>query len=247
MKTVLAVQLLSLLLSGPQLERTMSMEYYQNLELSNSFYEIEDRASFAEVDQILEEERIYQEHLKALEEQIQRDYELMEEKKRQEEAARLEEERKASIVREYNIYSNVYITSNLTSSELGQALINTDLAGLEDYFIEAEKQYGINAVFLTAIAALESGWGSSDYARQRNNLFGYGAYDSNPDNALYFSSKQDGILKVAEKITTNYLTSSGKYYNGSTPVGVNVKYCSQDSWSSKVVSLMNKIMDSVPY
>lgn len=47
--------------------------------------------------------------------------------------------------------------------------------------IQMEKEFGVNAGFLVAVAALESGWGTSRYARENYSLFGYGAYNSNPD------------------------------------------------------------------
>lgn len=175
---------------------------------------------------------------------------LAEEQARQQEIerlARLEEERKANITRTYYTNSNVSQPSNLNSEELEVALEGTGLAGLGQYFITAEETYGVNGVFLTAIAALESGWGTSNYAQQRNNLFGYQANDSNPDNATYFSSKAEAIYLVGRKLSENYLNPNGIYYNGATPSGVNVKYCSSEDWSTKVVSIMNKIMNKVPY
>jgi flagellum-specific peptidoglycan hydrolase FlgJ len=42
-------------------------------------------------------------------------------------------------------------------------------------------------------AALESARGTSDFARNRNNYFGYQAYDSNPDAAASFSSPKQSI------------------------------------------------------
>ena len=58
-----------------------------------------------------------------------------------------------------------------------------------EYFYYAEKQYKINGVFLAAVAVHESGWGTSTIAKNKNNLFGYGAVDSNPYGGAYsFSS-----------------------------------------------------------
>ena len=122
-----------------------------------------------------------------------------------------------------------------------------DFIGLGQYFYEAEQAYGVNSVFLLSIAILESGWGKSTLAQTKNNLFGYQAYDNDPNKAMYFSSKAEAIHTVGSHLAKNYLRSDGKYYNGATPAGVNVMYCSGGEWASKVVSIMNKVMDSVPY
>ena len=55
-------------------------------------------------------------------------------------------------------------------------------------FIQAQNDYGVNALMVFAQACLESRYGTSTYARTRNNLFGLGAFDSNPDNAYRFDS-----------------------------------------------------------
>ena len=47
-------------------------------------------------------------------------------------------------------------------------------------FFEIEQKYNINGVFLASVAIHESGWGTSLIAKDKNNLFGYGAYDSSP-------------------------------------------------------------------
>ena len=202
-------------------------------ELERQRLEEEARLKAEEEARLLAEEQARQEEI-ARQQEIER-------------LARLEEERKANITRTYYTSSNVSQPSNLTPEELEVALEGTGLAGLGQYFITAEETYGVNGVFLTAIAALESGWGTSHYAQQRNNLFGYQANDSNPDNATYFSSKAEAIYLVGRKLSENYLNPNGVYYNGATPSGVNVKYCSSEDWATKVVSIMNKIMNKVPY
>ena len=61
-------------------------------------------------------------------------------------------------------------------------------------FYNIEQKYDINGIFLAAIAIHESGWGTSTIAKNKNNLFGYGAVDSNPYGGAYsFSSYNEGI------------------------------------------------------
>ena len=42
-----------------------------------------------------------------------------------------------------------------------------------------EKKYNINGIFLASMAIHESGWGTSQIAQDKKNLFGYGSYDRN--------------------------------------------------------------------
>ena len=202
----------------------------------------------------VQEELSYRQYLEELEQQIQRDLRLIEEKKQEELRREQEElrqaqekERKEKMVRTYYTSSDVSQPSLLTAEELNIAIEGTGLQGLGQYFYEAEQAYGVNSVFLLSIAILESGWGESPLAQTKNNLFGYQAYDNDPNKAMYFSSKAEAIHTVGSHLAKNYLRSDGKYYNGATPAGVNVMYCSGGEWATKVVSIMNKVMDSVPY
>jgi len=86
---------------------------------------------------------------------------------------------------------------------LEQALFY-DLKPLAGAFVAAEEEYGVSAVLLSSIAALESGWGRSCFAE--NNIFGFGAKS--------FPSKEACIDYVASFIRTHYLTPGGKYFHG---------------------------------
>ena len=79
-----------------------------------------------------------------------------------------------------------------------------------DYFYYVEQEYGINGVFLASIAIHESGWGTSRIALDKNNLFGYQAYDGNAyDSAKKFETYEEGIDLVARVLIKYYLNSSG--------------------------------------
>lgn len=120
-----------------------------------------------------------------------------------------------------------------------------------EYFYYAEKQYNINGVFLAAVAIHESNWGASKIAKDKNNLFGYGASDSSPyNNAKTFSDYAEGIDLLARVFVKYYLnpagtsiyngeTANGKYYNGSTLVAVNKKYASDSNWANSVYKWMS--------
>lgn len=124
-------------------------------------------------------------------------------------------------------------------------------------FYDIEQKYKVNGVFVASIGIHESGWGSSNIASQKKNLFGYGSYDSSPFASSYtFESYQYGIELLAKSLSKYYLnergtaiydgeTAVGSYYNGPTVSGVNVRYASDKEWANKVyntmVALYNKL------
>ena len=120
--------------------------------------------------------------------------------------------------------------SGLSAEELSKGL-KGELSALAKEFVLAEEKYGVNAVFLAAVSALESGWGK--YCFRKNNIFGWSGKD--------FESKAECIDFVASKIAEHYLSESGKYYNGKTVSGVNVCYNGSDFWKKKIPVLMEMI------
>ena len=120
-------------------------------------------------------------------------------------------------------------------------------------FYNAEKKYNINGIFLASIAIHESGWGTSQIAREKNNLFGYGSYDSTPyESSFEFEDYSEGIETVAKSLAKYYLnpsgtiiyggeTAAGWYYNGPTLSGVNTRYASDQSWHTKVYSYIEML------
>lgn len=125
------------------------------------------------------------------------------------------------------------------------------------YFYYAEKQYSINGVFLAAVAIHESGWGGSKIASDKNNLFGYGAYDRSPYESSYqFSNYSEGIDLLARVFVKYYLnpagtkiydgnTATGTYYNGPTVSGVNVKYATDKNWKNGVYNWMKYLYNNL--
>ena len=119
-----------------------------------------------------------------------------------------------------------------------------------EYFYYIEQQYNINGVFVAAIGIHESAWGTSKIAKQKKNLFGYGAYDSNPYNGAYtFNEYSECIDLLARVLVKYYLnpkgtsiyngeTAVGTYYSSPTVSGVNNKYASDKNWANKVYSYM---------
>lgn len=153
--------------------------------------------------------------------------------------------------------------SNLTLEQFQKILSNEKydkkgvMAANAEYFYYAEQQYGLNGVFLAAVAVHESNWGQSKIANDKKNLFGYGASDSNPyGNAGTFATYAEGIDLVARVFVKYYINApgtiiydgteaSGKYHNGSNLSGVNVKYASDKNWANGVYKWMKILYGSL--
>ena len=125
------------------------------------------------------------------------------------------------------------------------------------YFYYIEQQYKINGVFVAAVGIHESAWGTSQIACDKNNLFGYGAYDSNPYHAAYsFSNYSESIDLLARVFVKYYInpkgtsiyggeTAVGTYYNGSTLSGINTKYATDKNWANSVYNHMKYLYNKL--
>ncbi len=131
--------------------------------------------------------------------------------------------------------------SNLTAEELDIMLEGTALHGLGQAFVEAEQKYNVNSLYMLGLACLESGYGTSKYATDRYNLYGFGAYDSNPDLAKRFDGWVDSTMFVASYLQRNYLTEGAIYFHGYTPEGVDVKYASDPMHGEKIISIVERL------
>jgi beta-N-acetylglucosaminidase len=126
-----------------------------------------------------------------------------------------------------------------------------------EYFYYAEKQYKINGIFLAAVAIHESGWGTSTIAKNKYNLFGYGAVDNNPYGGAYsFESYNEGIDMLARVFVKYYLNpdgteiydgniANGKFYSGNTISSVNKKYASDSNWANSVYKWMKYLYNNL--
>jgi beta-N-acetylglucosaminidase len=110
--------------------------------------------------------------------------------------------------------------------------------GLGAAFKEAESRYHINAVILAGIAGNESAWGTSSIARQKNNLFGWRAYTSDPSQAQTFRSKRECILFIAERFWQRWVIEQGRM----TLRQINQNYASDTGWGQKAVDCARGIL-----
>ena len=145
-------------------------------------------------------------------------------------------------------FSNLKSKTNYTAADLNRlySLMGANdsrLAGKGATFKAAEERYGVNALYLVAHSALESAWGRSKIARDKNNFFGISAYDNNPYNAATkFDGVDAGILGAARWINEKYLSKStyparGAYL-GNKAGGMNVNYATAPYWGESIASIM---------
>ncbi len=138
--------------------------------------------------------------------------------------------------------TDLTLPSGENAQTIDAFLDGTALAGLGSAYMQAEQLDHVSARYLVAHSILESGWGTSALARDKNNLFGYGADDSNPyGDAMSFSSFSACILWVANVVKINYLTPGGAYYHGPTLRGMNVDYASDPNWAVKIAAIAQSI------
>ena len=135
--------------------------------------------------------------------------------------------------------------------------VNKVFANNAEYFYYIEKEYNINGIFVAAVGIHESNWGTSTIAKEKNNLFGYGAYDSNPYYGAYqFSNYSECIDLIARVFVKYYLNPKGtsiyggeqavgSYYNGPTLAGVNTKYATDKNWANGVYNHMKYLYNKL--
>lgn len=134
-----------------------------------------------------------------------------------------------------NLDDDVRSKSGLTAEQIDIILKGTILEGRGKDFIIAEFVYDINAHFLLSVSAHETGWWRSNFARNRNNLFGWRAYTHNPQMAMCFDDTTHCILYVAERLQTLYLSPEGKYFRGGTVSAIGKIYATDPEWANKVI------------
>ena len=145
-------------------------------------------------------------------------------------------------------FSNLKSRSNYTAADINRLYSlmganNSKLAGKGATFKAAEQRYGVNALYLVAHSALESAWGRSQIARDKNNFFGIAAYDTTPyTSATKFDDVDSGILGAARWIDRNYLSNTGYpangAYLGNKARGMNVNYATAPYWGESIASIM---------
>jgi len=162
-------------------------------------------------------------------------------------------------VYQYFNYLPFYTKTNYTAAELNNyvkaARPTSPLKDLGKDFKQVEKEMGVNALHLLALAIHEGGWGESAIARDKKNLFGIGAIDSGAyENAVTYTTYEASIRDAADKFLNQYSNHNYWSYHGpqlgNKAVGANVRYASDPYWGQKAAGHMyraDKYLKVKPY
>lgn len=182
--------------------------------------------------------------------------------KEEKKAENVTEKSKQQLLAQLNFNMKLNKPSGLSLGQFKKVLTdkkdtNNIFSDNAEYFYYIEKQYNINGIFVASVGIHESAWGTSKISLQKNNLFGYGAYDSNPYNSAYsFSDYSESIDLVARAFVKYYLNpagtniyggekAKGTYYNGETLTGINKKYATDKNWANAVYSHMKYLYEKL--
>lgn len=145
----------------------------------------------------------------------------------------------------YNYYQFLPLRSktNISVDTLNSYLANVNGSVMKDsgqIFVDAQNKYGINALLLFAMACHESANGTSGYAVNRYNLFGWDAVDANPNQASFFSSVADCVNQQAGINLRGFVDiTDGRFFSsslGNKGSGLNVKYASDPYWGMEIAA-----------
>lgn len=127
---------------------------------------------------------------------------------------------------------NSFLAKNAPSTSI---LLNEGSA-----FINAQNNYGCNAASILCMAIHESGWGDSNIARGKYNLFGWGAFDDATSNATRYSSVEDCVdAQMADNLANYMDVRCSRYFSmslGNKGGGFVLKYASDPYWAEKIAS-----------
>lgn len=149
----------------------------------------------------------------------------------------------------YYMYLPNHSMTKYTADDFNQVIISKGynsksesvMYGEGSSFIASQEKYGVNAMLTFAAALNESASGTSWIAKNKNNLFGHGAYDSCPTEcATTYATVADSILAHAKMTGQGYNDPSDwRYYGshyGNKASGMNVKYATDPYWGEKAAS-----------
>ncbi|QKE56374.1 tapemeasure protein [Bacillus phage YungSlug] len=113
------------------------------------------------------------------------------------------------------------------------------MRGKGEAFVKASQESGLDVRYLVAHAAEETGWGTSNIAKKKGNMYGIGAFDNSPMASAYqFGGIDAGIIEGAKWIAKNY-TNKGqdtlykmRWNNGQH------EYATNADWDSNIAKIM---------
>ena len=150
----------------------------------------------------------------------------------------------------YNPCDNVSLGSYDGNASAGLSDLQADFVDTyHDIAQNLSVEYGIPWETVMAQGILESAAGTSYFAVSRNNFFGIGAFDSNPDNAYSFDTPTDGWRGYYENIKNTATYRNHGVFSGDTitdPYAYaqaikDAGYATDSDYVAKVSSLISAI------
>lgn len=141
---------------------------------------------------------------------------------------------------------NVSQISDIISKHFSKSTVITpsDAEGIYN----AQQKSGMSALAILGIGALESGYGTSNIAKKKNNIWGWNATNVNPGgNAKSFSQMSKGAEEFANAFMKTYYNGYGakSIYaagTGNNPAGKGYAYYDNGSinptWATNIGSIM---------
>lgn len=135
-------------------------------------------------------------------------------------------------------------SNTMTAKEIdawinAKAPSNSVLRGKGSAFARASQESGLDARYLVSHAVHETGWGTSNIARNKGNMYGIGAFDASPYSSAYnYDNTEAGIIEGAKWIAQNYTNKgqdtlkSMRYNNGQH------EYATDPNWHTKIANIM---------
>ena len=129
-------------------------------------------------------------------------------------------------------WTSMHSSSGLSREDIELLLKGSNIEECANAIYECEKIYGVNAYLALGVSKLESGWGKSDAAIYRNNLFGI----MGTNGLRYFESK-DACIEYWFELISGYYFGNNMVY----PQTIGERYCEGSDWAPYIAELMNEI------
>jgi beta-N-acetylglucosaminidase len=157
---------------------------------------------------------------------------------------------------QYFAYLPFRSTTNITAAQLDAFLENVAISASEPpsksamyrqghLFINAQNNFGMNALLVYAMGLHESNRGLSTQATTKYNLFGWGAGDANPSDAYAYSSVEVAVNQHAAINLRGYMNPTDwRHFGqvvGNKNNGMNAKYASDPYWGQKIAGWAYRI------
>lgn len=160
------------------------------------------------------------------------------------EQKRIEEERRRTMPH-FNPY-NVSELSNLSKEQISKMLEGTALHTLVNAYYWYEQEYQINAVFLMALTAEESGWGRSSLAINNNNISGH---KNSRGEWAYYTNWGECLEESFRLLSQEYVNPNGRFYTGPSMYDINLMYCpnpyNPNSWANNIANIGYGLMSKL--